>query len=341
MLRTKPVEKKSQLVQSKPKLLSLGTNNTALAICGPHHGHLEQIERALDVEVHTQGNEARLNGDPRAVAIASSVLKGLKARVESGREVDLSDVEAIIQVLKAPGAGLSDSEININVGKRYLYPRSKTQAAYLRAIDQYQLVFAEGPAGTGKTYLAVVKAVEALLNGEVDKIILSRPAVEAGEQLGFLPGDLREKVDPYLRPLFDGLHDVLPQNQVVKLLESGEIEVAPLAFMRGRTLSNAFVVLDEAQNTTVMQMKMFLTRIGVNSTMVVTGDLSQVDLPRGTKSGLKDSMDVLKTITEIFFVSFSKKDTVRHPLISHIVNAYEVYETGQTVAARNEKKDYV
>lgn len=219
---------------------------------------------------------------------------------------------------------LSDlSEIVLKTKKRYIYPRSATQAKYITEMMQNELVFGLGPAGTGKTYLAVALAVSMMLEGAVDKIILSRPAVEAGENLGFLPGDLKEKVDPYLRPLYDALYEMLPAEQVDKKLALGEIEIAPLAFMRGRTLSNAFVILDEAQNTTPMQMKMFLTRLGENSRMVVNGDLSQVDLPRGVISGLRDALDTLKGISNIGSVTFSANDVVRHGLVAKIVKAYE------------------
>ena len=217
-------------------------------------------------------------------------------------------------------------------------PRSSGQADDLRAIDAVKLVFGEGPAGTGKTYLAVAKGVERLVKGSVDRIILSRPAVEAGEQLGFLPGDMREKVDPYLRPIYDALVDMLPESQVVKRLEKGEIEVAPLAFMRGRTLSNAFVILDEAQNTTAMQMKMFLTRLGENSSMVITGDLSQVDLPSGVRSGLRDAMETLTGVEGVSFITFTETDIVRHPLVSRIVRAYGEVEDRRKSGARYEKK---
>jgi phosphate starvation-inducible PhoH-like protein len=211
------------------------------------------------------------------------------------------------------------------------------QANYLRAIEDNDMVFGLGPAGTGKTYLAVAKAVEKLMKGEVDRLILSRPAVEAGENLGFLPGDMREKIDPYLRPLYDAIDDMMPSDQVAKRMESGEIEIAPLAFMRGRTLSNACVILDEAQNTTAVQMKMFLTRLGENAQMVITGDLSQVDLPRGVRSGLRDALEVLHNVEGISFVQFSEKDVVRHCLVSRIVKAYDSLEKNRHAAERYER----
>ena len=215
------------------------------------------------------------------------------------------------------------SNIVLKTKKRHIYPRSATQAEYIQTMMQNELVFGLGPAGTGKTYLAVALAVSMMLEGTIDKIILSRPAVEAGENLGFLPGDLKDKVDPYLRPLYDALYEMLPADQVDKKIALGEIEIAPLAFMRGRTLSNAFVILDEAQNTTPMQMKMFLTRLGENSRMVVNGDLSQVDLPRGVVSGLRDALEVLKGTSNIGSVRFSATDVVRHGLVAKIVKAYE------------------
>jgi phosphate starvation-inducible PhoH-like protein len=224
----------------------------------------------------------------------------------------------------------------IALRQKSISARSHAQAEYARAIDRSDLVFGLGPAGTGKTYLAVAKAVERLVNGKVDRIILSRPAVEAGEQLGFLPGSMREKVDPYLRPLYDALYDMLPGQQVTRRLESGEIEVAPLAFMRGRTLANAFVILDEAQNTTAVQMKMFLTRLGEHARMVVTGDLSQVDLPKGTRSGLRQALEILEGVKGIDFIHFSADDVVRHPLVTRIVRAYDKAEDRMQLGARYE-----
>lgn len=218
---------------------------------------------------------------------------------------------------------LYNQDLTLKTKKRQIYPRTKTQAEFVQAMNSAEMVFGIGPAGTGKTFLAVAKAVSLMLEGKIDKIILTRPAVEAGENLGFLPGDLKEKIDPYLRPLYDALYDMLPTDQVDRKLEMGEIEIAPLAYMRGRTLSNAMVILDEAQNTTPMQMKMFLTRLGENSRMVINGDLSQTDLPRGVESGLAESIRILKNIEEIKIVEFTEKDVVRHGLVSKIVKAYE------------------
>jgi phosphate starvation-inducible PhoH-like protein len=222
-------------------------------------------------------------------------------------------------------------DFNVKTKRRSISPRSPTQAAYIQALQENELVFGLGPAGTGKTYLAVAQAVVMLTSGQVDRIVLSRPAVEAGERLGFLPGDLREKIDPYLRPLYDALYDMLPAEQVARRLGNGEIEIAPLAFMRGRTLANAFVILDEAQNTTPMQMKMFLTRLGENGRMAVTGDTSQIDLPSGTRSGLKDAIEILQGVPGVSFVQFGDADVVRHPLVGHIVRAYDKHD-----AARHE-----
>jgi phosphate starvation-inducible PhoH-like protein len=241
-------------------------------------------------------------------------------------EVDAASVDAALRFATSPtdGAALAAwGDEAIGTRKRQITARSPAQADYIRALRQHELVFGLGPAGTGKTYLAVAMAVDMLMSGLVERIVLSRPAVEAGERLGFLPGDLKEKVDPYLRPLYDALYDMLPAEQVEKRLASGEIEIAPLAFMRGRTLAHAYVILDEAQNTTPVQMKMFLTRLGEHARMAVTGDLSQIDLPRGTRSGLKDALETLDNVEGIAVVQFSEADVVRHPLVTRIVRAYD------------------
>lgn len=314
-------------------------NALVVSLYGPHNSHLAQIEDALDVTVHARGNELSVIGEVHAVDTAAEALRGLYARLEKKLEVDREEVDAVLRMAETEKGDIRDADLQIKTRKRYISPRSTTQADYLRAIDDCTLVFGIGPAGTGKTYLAVAKAVERLVSGEVERIILSRPAVEAGEQLGFLPGDMREKVDPYLRPLYDALYDMLPAEQVVKRLENGEIEVAPLAFMRGRTLANAFVILDEAQNTTAVQMKMFLTRLGEGSRMVITGDLSQVDLPRGTRSGLRDAVDVLEITEGVGFIHFSKKDVVRNPLVTHIVEAYDIAEKKRKASAPYEHRN--
>jgi phosphate starvation-inducible PhoH-like protein len=318
---------------------SFPKNGLAIALFGSHHSHLAQIESSLGVVIHARGNEVTIAGDAEAVARAISVLDALYERLERGQDVDQPEVEAMLRFSAEPERSLTSADTGVSIRNRVVTARTPTQADYLRAIDESELVFAEGPAGTGKTYLAVAKAVERLVRGDVERIILSRPAVEAGEQLGFLPGDMREKVDPYLRPLYDALHDMMPGQQVQKRLESGEIEVAPLAFMRGRTLANAFVILDEAQNTTAVQMKMFLTRLGENSRMVITGDLSQVDLPRGTRSGLRDAREALSQVEGIRFLRFQDTDVVRHALVGRIVKAYNSLENKRGAGAQYKNDD--
>ncbi len=302
-------------------------NNTLVQqLVGPQDANLRLIEKIAGIEVASFGNQMTLKGDADAVEQAKSAIEVLYNRVSKGIEINEQEVKA---ALRMTGDGISGdeaqnlSDIVLKTKKRHIYPRSATQAAYIQEMMKNELVFGLGPAGTGKTYLAVALAVSMMLEGRIDKIILSRPAVEAGENLGFLPGDLKEKVDPYLRPLYDALYEMLPAEQVDKKIAIGEIEIAPLAFMRGRTLSNAFVILDEAQNTTPMQMKMFLTRLGENSRMVVNGDLSQVDLPRGTISGLRDALETLKDTPSISSVRFNATDVVRHGLVAKIVKAYE------------------
>ncbi len=324
-------------------------NRLALQLFGAHHGHLARIEQQLDVAINSRGNEVTIDGPSASdVILAGVVLDRLYARLEKGHSVGFADIDTALRMtpiapeqggLAAGGArDRGEEEASVMIRGRSVRARSRKQSDYVRAMDRHDLVFGTGPAGTGKTYLAVAKAVERLVNGQVDRIILSRPAVEAGEQLGFLPGNMREKVDPYLRPLYDALYDMLPAPQVIKRLESGEIEVAPLAFMRGRTLSNAFVILDEAQNTTAVQMKMFLTRLGENARMVITGDLSQVDLPKGTRSGLRHAIQILEGVSGIAFVYFSEADVVRHSLVTRIVRAYERAEERMKVGAEYESE---
>lgn len=302
--------------------------NNALVqqLVGPQDCHLRLIEKILGVEIGSFGNQMTIKGPAEAIEQAKTAIDVLYHKVSKGIDVNEQEVKA---ALRMSGDGVDSaaaqdlSDIVLKTKKRHIYPRSATQAAYIQEMMKNELVFGLGPAGTGKTYLAVALAVSMMLEGKIDKIILSRPAVEAGENLGFLPGDLKEKVDPYLRPLYDALYEMLPAEQVDKKIAIGEIEIAPLAFMRGRTLSNAFIILDEAQNTTPMQMKMFLTRLGENSRMVVNGDLSQVDLPRGTISGLRDALDTLKGTPNISSVRFNAADVVRHGLVAKIVKAYE------------------
>ena len=304
----------------------LFNNQLVKVVVGARDENMRLIERMLNVEILSFGNQLTIKGANGDIENAKTAIDILYEKASKGHIIGEQEVKAAVRICS--GTGTADekqslSEMVLKTKKRYIYPRSATQAAYITEMMNNELVFGLGPAGTGKTYLAVALAVSMMLEGTVDKIILSRPAVEAGENLGFLPGDLKEKVDPYLRPLYDALYEMLPAEQVDKKLALGEIEIAPLAFMRGRTLSNAFVILDEAQNTTPMQMKMFLTRLGENSRMVVNGDLSQVDLPRGTISGLRDALDTLKGIKNIGSVTFSANDVVRHGLVAKIVKAYE------------------
>ncbi len=304
----------------------LFNNQLLKVVVGVNDANIRLIERMLDVEILSFGNQITIRGAASDAENAKTAIDILYEKASKGQAIGEQEVKAAVRI--CGGAESADekqtlSEIVLKTKKRYIYPRSATQAKYITEMMQNELVFGLGPAGTGKTYLAVALAVSMMLEGAVDKIILSRPAVEAGENLGFLPGDLKEKVDPYLRPLYDALYEMLPAEQVDKKLALGEIEIAPLAFMRGRTLSNSFVILDEAQNTTPMQMKMFLTRLGENSRMVVNGDLSQVDLPRGVISGLRDALDTLKGIGNIGAVTFSANDVVRHGLVAKIVKAYE------------------
>ncbi len=304
----------------------LFNNNLVQQLVGPQDGNLRLIEKILGVEIGSFGNQMNIKGSAEAIEQAKTAIDVLYNKVSKGIAVNEEEVKAAIRISggETDSATAQDlSNIVLKTKKRHIYPRSATQALYIQEMMKNELVFGLGPAGTGKTYLAVALAVSMMLEGRIDKIILSRPAVEAGENLGFLPGDLKEKVDPYLRPLYDALYEMLPAEQVDKKIALGEIEIAPLAFMRGRTLSNAFVILDEAQNTTPMQMKMFLTRLGENSRMVVNGDLSQVDLPRGTVSGLRDALEILQGTPNISSVRFSAADVVRHGLVAKIVKAYE------------------
>jgi phosphate starvation-inducible PhoH-like protein len=301
-------------------------DNSLLAqLFGERDENLDRIERHLGVSVVSRGNRLAISGPSGRTEMARATLAALYERLQRGLEVDGAAVDAALRLAQdRPGnRQLWHEGEEIRTRKRRISARSANQAAYIRALREHELVFGLGPAGTGKTYLAVATAVDMMLSGAIERIILSRPAVEAGERLGFLPGDLREKVDPYLRPLYDALHDMLPGEQVMKRLGSGEIEIAPLAFMRGRTLANAFVILDEAQNTTPVQMKMALTRLGENARMAVTGDLSQVDLPPGMQSGLSDALDTLQGVDGIAVVQFNEVDVVRHALVSRIVRAYD------------------
>ncbi len=314
-------------------VLDFSDNRLLIDLCGPFDQHLALVEKALEIQIIRRGNFLTLLGEPQATERAAQVLQTLYARLEGGRSVEPADVEMVLRMgASAEDTGVRDGDqiempisggIEIQTRKKRVEPRTKAQKAYVEALFNNELAFGIGPAGTGKTYLAVAVGVSMFLSGKVDKIILSRPAVEAGEKLGFLPGTQDEKVDPYMQPLYDALNDFLPGKQLAKLREEKTIEIAPLAFMRGRTLSNAFVVLDEAQNATAMQMKMFLTRLGEGSRMVITGDRTQIDLPRGQASGLADAERLLNRIPKISFSYFTSKDVVRHPLVAAIIEAYE------------------
>jgi phosphate starvation-inducible PhoH-like protein len=297
---------------------------------GDYDRHLVMIEDRLGVNIAARGNRVMIEGEPDSAARARDVLLGLYNRLDQGHDVDGAAVESIIGMAAQPALdGIISQEVAqpprvmIRTRKKTIVPRSPIQTVYMEAINRDDMVFALGPAGTGKTYLAVAQAVAMLITGQVDRLILSRPAVEAGERLGFLPGDMKEKVDPYLRPIYDALYDMLPTEQVERRIASGEIEIAPIAFMRGRTLNDAFIILDEAQNTTPQQMKMFLTRFGMRSRMVICGDPNQTDLPPGVTSGLADAVSKLEGLPKLSMVRFSSADVVRHPLVGRIVQAYE------------------
>ena len=308
----------------------LYNNQLIQKIVGISDSNLKLIEKILGVEISCFGNQFTINGDKASIDRAKEAIDLLYHKVSQGQDVGEQEIKAAVRFSNGESAAETKAltDIVLKTKKRHIYPRSATQAKYIQEMMKNELVFGLGPAGTGKTYLAVALAVTMMLEGKIDKIILSRPAVEAGENLGFLPGDLKDKVDPYLRPLYDALYEMLPAETVDKKIALGEIEIAPLAFMRGRTLSNAFVILDEAQNTTPMQMKMFLTRLGENSRMVVNGDLSQVDLPRGVVSGLRDALDTLHNVSNIGSVTFGAEDVVRHGLVAKIVQAYESRKKG-------------
>jgi phosphate starvation-inducible PhoH-like protein len=291
-------------------------------LLGEYDGHLALLEERLGIEAHAHGNVVTLTGPAESCEVAREVLEKLYARVRKGEDVGAGDIDGLLRHARSE-APTKDGLAQIRTRRKLITARSPTQTTYIQALDNVDLVFGLGPAGTGKTYLAVAYAAQCLERGQVERIILSRPAVEAGERLGFLPGDMREKVDPYLRPLYDALNDVLPPAKVERDLATGVIEVAPLAFMRGRTLAHAFIILDEAQNTSAMQMKMFLTRIGEGSKMVITGDPSQIDLPAGQKSGLEDAVKLLNGVKGIETVRFNSGDVVRRDLVARIVEAYD------------------
>jgi phosphate starvation-inducible protein PhoH and related proteins len=317
-----------------------GTNTAVLF--GYHDRHLKLIEDELGVRLSARGEELTLDGLPEAVRQAERILLELASLTNEGITLQAEDVtHALTALRRTPEASLRDlldKSAMIVTKKRFIGPKSPTQQAYIEAIEQHDIVIAIGPAGTGKTYLAMAMAVSALLNKEVSRIILARPAVEAGEKLGFLPGDIYEKVNPYLRPLYDALFDMMEMERANRLIERGDIEIAPLAFMRGRTLNDSFVILDEAQNATAEQMKMFLTRLGFHSKVVVTGDITQVDLPNDRVSGLIQVKGILRDIEGIAFVYFDEKDVVRHRLVQEIIKAYDRHQTVQSADLREPRE---
>ena len=327
--------------------LAFEDNRLAAQLYGDFDQHLALIEQRISVQATPRGNHVMLKGAASAVDQARRVLESLYGPVEEGSPVDIAMVDAVIRMIQTEDSQLTLPTLEkkgkvrmaqIATRKATIVARTPAQDAYMRAMDRAELVFGVGPAGTGKTYLAVAHAASLLERGDINRIILSRPAVEAGERLGFLPGDMKDKVDPDLRPLYDALYDMMRPEHVERCITSGIIEVAPLAFMRGRTLANAVVILDEAQNTTSMQMKMFLTRLGENSKMIVTGDPTQVDLPRGERSGLIEAVKLLDGVESVHISRFNDKDVVRHALVGRIVRAYEA-DTAARLAAQNAGHD--
>ena len=321
-------------------VLHFDDNHLLIPLFGPGNAHLSQVEAAIPVRLSVQGNQLVMDGAAQDLEVCKGIFEALYAQAKQGSDIGPAEVDACLRFanrLHVDGpvgdddvpadqpmmAGIAETELAMKTCRSPVKPRSPGQARYLDAMARYEMVFGLGPAGTGKTYLASAMAVSKLISGEVERLVLTRPAVEAGERLGYLPGDMKEKIDPYLRPLYDALGEMLKGNELTRKMESGAIEVAPLAFMRGRTLKNSFVILDEAQNTTPAQMKMFLTRLGEGSRMVINGDLSQTDLPRGTTSGLNEAVRILRGVNGIGMVEMDENDVVRHPLVARIVKAYD------------------
>jgi len=307
-----------------------------VSLLGPGDEHLALFERAFAADVHVRGNQITLTGEPAEIALAERLLDELVTIIRTGQGVTAETVERVLAMLRAETTERPADVLSLNILSnrgRSIRPKTLNQKRYVDSIDKHTITFGIGPAGTGKTYLAMAKAVQALQSKQVNRIILSRPAVEAGERLGFLPGTLSEKIDPYLRPLYDALHDMVDPESIPKLLAAGTIEVAPLAFLRGRSLNDSFIVLDEAQNTTPEQMKMFLTRLGFGSRIVVTGDVTQIDLPGGTQSGLRVVESILDGVEDISFQRLTSHDVVRHRLVGRIVAAYDEFDARTGVAA--------
>ncbi|MBW2170692.1 MAG: PhoH family protein [Deltaproteobacteria bacterium] len=329
-MKTQPTPRRAKTANPEGLKITFGDNVAAKSLFGEQNRHLRQIEETLDIQIHARGSGISLHGDPITMRLVEKLLKELYGLVEEGYPIYESDIDYAIRIVSGDDrVKLRDiflDTVYITSQKIPITPKGVAQKAYIDAMRKHDIVFSIGPAGTGKTYLAMAMAVSSLTKGDVNRIILTRPAVEAGESLGFLPGDLYEKVNPYLRPLYDALHDMMRYEKASRLIDQGAIEVAPLAFMRGRTLNDSFVILDEAQNTTSEQMKMFLTRLGFSSKAVITGDVTQTDLPSGKLSGLIQAQAILQGIGGISFVNFSKKDVVRHRLVQDIIKAYEDLE---------------
>ena len=314
-------------------VITFPDNKLLIDLCGEFDKNLAQIEKSIPIQIIRRGNELTLIGNAKSAKSAQDTLEKMYQRLEQNKVLLAADIDAVLRFGKvSPKTEIHNGDqiemfsaggAEIRTRKKTVEPRTPTQKKYMEQLFKHELVFGLGPAGTGKTYMAVAAAVSMFIEGQVDRIVLSRPAVEAGERLGFLPGDMKDKIDPYMQPLYDALNDFLPSNQLGKLIEEKKIEIAPLAFMRGRTLANAFVVLDEAQNTTTMQMKMFLTRMGEGSRMAITGDITQIDLPRGMPSGLVEAKHVLRNVKGIGFIEFDASDVVRHPMVAKIIRAYD------------------
>ena len=312
------------------KRVTFDDNELARSLFGERNGNLQLIEKALNIAINIRGNDLMLQGEPPELEMAENLLNQLYGLIKEGYPIYQRDVDYSIRILggdhKAQLKPIFLDRVYIPSKKRTITPKSINQKIYIDSIRENDIVFGIGPAGTGKTYLAMAMAISSLMKKEIDRVVLARPAVEAGEKLGFLPGDLYEKVNPYLRPLYDALHDMMDFESGSRLLQRGVIEVAPLAFMRGRTLNDSFIILDEAQNSTPEQMKMFLTRLGFSSKTVITGDITQIDLPDGKSSGLIQARDLLSRIKGIKFIYFGREDVVRHPLVQEIIDAYDKVE---------------
>ncbi|MFS1562783.1 MAG: PhoH family protein [Candidatus Arsenophonus phytopathogenicus] len=330
------IAKDNRQIATSEIFLEPADNQRLISLCGPFDDNIKQLERRLAIEINRRNNRFKLIGKPLNINAASNILRRLYVDTAPIRgiipdivpeQIHLSIMESQFLEQSVENVGSYDKFVNIKIKRSVVKPRTANQAQYIANIHSHDITFGIGPAGTGKTYLAVAAAVDALERQEIRRILLTRPAVEAGEKLGFLPGDLSQKVDPYLRPLYDALFEMLGFEKVEKLIERNVIEVAPLAYMRGRTLNDAFIILDESQNTTIEQMKMFLTRIGFNSKTVITGDVTQIDLPRGHKSGLRHAIEVLSEVKELSFNFFHSDDVVRHPVVAKVVIAYENWET--------------